>query len=433
MKDKIKKIIILLGILLAICIILMIIFNQKVSSEEDYSRDSELVEPSFEINIDNKITYEKNKNIYYTLVSIVTKYIDSASMNDTQTLLNMIGPKCIEKYNINESNIIETTNISVIESDFDYYIFKPETIYSIDEGKITTHFVKGFYYNVSSRTNKKDTSFMIEIDTVNQTFNIYNSNYIADNNYSDLKIGDTYKSDITEIENRGDNIFSYTNYTDEEMASKYLEDYKDLVLYDRVKAFEILDEEYAKLRFKNQTEFNSFVENKKIEIFKAQLSKYKVEYAENGNKIYVCEDQNGNYYSFEETDGVMKYKVILDNYTIVNDEFIEKYNNLSAQQKVALNIEKFVQAINDKSYNYAYNCLADSFKNNYFRTQEEFETYVKSNFYESNSIKYNSFEKQGELYTYSVTITNTETNEQKTKTFIMQLGQGTEFVLSFDR
>ncbi len=433
MKDKIKKIIILLGILLAICIILMIIFNQKVSSEEDYSRDSELVEPSFEINIDNKITYEKNKNIYYTLVSIVTKYIDSASMNDTQTLLNMIGPKCIEKYNINESNILGATNIPVIESDFDYYIFKPETIYSIDEGEITTHFVKGFYYNVSSRIDKKDVSFMIELDTVNQTFNIYNSNYIVDNNYHTLKIGDAYKSTITEIEIRGDNAFSYINYTEEEMANKYLEDYKDLILYDKTKAFEILDEEYAKLKFKDQTEFNNFAESKKIEIFKAQLAKYKVEYAENGNKIYVCEDQNGNYYSFEETDGVMRYKVILDNYTIVNDEFIEKYNNLSEQQKVALNIEKFVQAINDNSYNYAYNCLADSFKNNYFRTQEEFETYVKSNFYESNTITYNSFETQGELYTYSVTITNKETNEQKTKTFIMQLGEGTEFALSFDR
>ena len=92
-----------------------------------------------------------------------------------------------------------------------------------------------------------------------------------------------------------------------------------------------------------------------------------------------------------------------------------------------------MRAINDRSYNYAYNCLADSFKNNYFKTQEEFETYVKSNFYESNSVTYNNFEKQGELYTYSVTITNKQTKEQKSKKFIMQLGEGTEFELSFDR
>lgn len=434
MKEKIKKIIILLLTLLVICIILMLLFNRRgISREIDFSNDSELIENSFVVETNNTISYEKNKNIYYTLVSIVTSYIDAASIEDTDKLLNIYAPNCIEKYNISKNNVIQLINIPKIENNFQYYVFKPETIYSIDEGRITTHFVKGYYYNISSKTSKKDISLMIELDTVNQTFNIYNSNYITDNNYDNLKIGDTYKSNITEIEKRGNNIFDYANYTEEEMANKYLEDYKDLILYDKAKAFKILDEEYAKLKFKDQVEFNNFAESKKIEIFKVQLAKYKVEYAENGNKIYVCEDQNGNYYSFEEIDGVMRYKVMLDNYIIVNDEFIEKYNALSEQQKVALNIEKFVQAINDKSYNYAYNCLADSFKNNYFRTQEEFETYVKANFYENNSVKYNNFEVQGELYTYSVIITNTETNEQINKTFIMQLGEETEFVLSFDR
>lgn len=433
MRDKIKKTIILLLIILVLCAVVLFILSKTSNLRTaDYSQDSEGIEEFMELETNNKIEYEKNKNIYYTLVSIITNYIDTASIKD-ESLLDMFDTKFIAKYGINGENINEIVEISPLEDDFQYYVFKPETIYSIDEGRITTHFVKGYYYNISSRANKKDISLMIELDTVNQTFNIYNFDYIKDNNYDILKVGDIYKSSITEIKNRGNNIFNYINYTEEEMANKYLEDYKDLILYDKEKAFKILDEEYAKLKFKDQSEFNNFAESKKIEFFKAQLDQYKVLYAKNGNKIYTCKDQNGKYYSFEETDGIMKYKVMLDNYTIPNDEFIEKYNKATEQQKVALNIEKFIQAINDKSYHYAYNCLADSFKNNYFKEEMDFETYAKENFYADNNVTYNSFEKQGELYTYSVILTDKETGAQKNKTFIMQLKEGTDFVLSFDR
>ena len=147
---------------------------------------------------------------------------------------------------------------------------------------------------------------------------------------------------------------------------------------------------------------------------------------------YVCVDQNGNYYIFRETSA-MNYTVILDTYTIDLPEFLEKYNTASDQQKVALNIDRFMQAINDKDYKYAYNCLADSFKNNYFKTQAEFESYVKKNFYENSDIKYNEFKTQQDLYTYSVIFTDKKTGEKKNKTFVMQLGEGTKFVLSFNR
>ena len=433
MKDKLKKITILLIILLIICTVILFVISKKNNLKTaDYSNDSIRVEESIKSETNNIIEYEKNKNIYYTIVSIITKYIDSAAINDRSVLLNMLDSEYITKYNINEDNINEITGINPLENDFQYYIFNPNTIYSVDEGKITTHFVYGYYYNISDM-NKKNISLMIQLDTVNQTFNIYNHKYIVDNNYNNLKIGDLYNANIDEIENRDDNTFTYINMSDEDMSNKYLQNYKYLILYDKAKACEILDEEYAKLKFKDQAEFDNFAESKKTEIFKAQLDKYTVEYAQNGNKMYLCTDQYGNYYSFEETDGIMQYKVILDSYTIVNDKFIEKYSNATEQQKVALNIDKFMQAINNKDYKYAYNCLAGSFKNNYFKTQADFENYAKENFYSSNTVGYNQFDTQGEYYTYSIILTNKETKETMNKTFIMQLGEGTDFKLSFNR
>jgi len=340
--------------------------------------------------------------------------------------------KYITDNNININNVIETTEISPLENSFQYYQYIPETIYSIDEGKITTHFIYGHYYN-NTDMNKKQLNLMVELDSINQTFNIYNYNYILSKGYNNLKIGDTYNTKLEKIENRKDNTFSYANMNDEEMATKYLENFKETVLYDRNKAFQMLNSEYASLKFKDEENFNLYVDSKKIEIFTAKLEKYTVEINNLGNKVYICEDQNENIYYFEQTYGIMKYKIMLDNYVLPTEEFKNNYNNTDTNVKVALNIDRFMQAINDKSYYYAYSCLADSYKNNNFKTLEEFEIYAKQNFYGSSTVGYKQFDVLQDVYTYSVILTNEETGEEMNKTFIMQLGEGTEFVLSFDK
>ena len=66
-------------------------------------------------------------------------------------------------------------------------------------------------------------------------------------------------------------------------------------------------------------------------------------------------------------------------------------------------------------------------------TKEEFEVYVRENFYESSEIEFNQFNVEGEVYTYSVILKNKKTRQQMNKTFIMKLGEGTQFELSFDK
>ena len=97
-----------------------------------------------------------------------------------------------------------------------------------------------------------------------------------------------------------------------------------------------------------------------------------------------------------------------------------------------LNINKFRQAINDKNYKYAYSILADSFKANNFVTQDTFENYVKSNFFENNEFEYVEFGNEANTYyTYKVNIKDKSGNNI-TKTFIVLLEDGTNFKLSFN-
>lgn len=227
------------------------------------------------------------------------------------------------------------------------------------------------------------------------------------------------------------NEFSIINISTNELVQMYFNKYINNALQDIEQVYNLLNIEYREKKFGNIEEYKKYVENNKEMIIGNKLASYQTQ--KNGdNTRYICIDKNGKYYIFDET-AIMEFTVILDAYTLDLPEFIEKYTSATEQQKVALNIEKFMQAINDKSYYYAYNCLADSYKNNYFKTQEEFENYVKENFYSNNTVGYNQFSQEGEVYTYSVVLTNKETGEQMNKTFIVKLEEGTDFVLSFNK
>ena len=131
----------------------------------------------------------------------------------------------------------------------------------------------------------------------------------------------------------------------------------------------------------------------------------------------------------------MKYTLILDTYTIDIPEFVDRYNSVTNQEKVILNINKFMQSINDGDYKYAYSILADSFKQNNFKTLEEFTNYVKTNFFENNKFDYRKFSGEADTYyTYEVDITDSSnaSEEVKTKTFIVLLEDGTDFKISFN-
>ena len=162
-----------------------------------------------------------------------------------------------------------------------------------------------------------------------------------------------------------------------------------------------------------------------------ELKSYKID-KNNDYTQYVLIDNLENYYIFRETS-VMDYTVILDTYTIDLPEFLEKYENAKEEDKVILNLQKCFETLNNNDYKYVYNKLDATFKSNNFKTEADFEKYVKTNFFESNNAKSSNGKKQGDLYTYEVTITDKTEKNTKTvkKTFVMRLNEGTDFVMSF--
>ena len=148
---------------------------------------------------------------------------------------------------------------------------------------------------------------------------------------------------------------------------------------------------------------------------------------------YVGKDQFGNLYIFNEYNN-QSIDIKLDTYTINTDIFIKEYEKATDEKKVQMNIDKFIQMINRHDYISSYNCISEGFKNNYFSTQEDFENYIKNNFFKYNNFEFKSYEKKGSnIYVYTIQLTDLtgENQDLREIDIIMKLNEELNFEMSF--
>ena len=298
-------------------------------------------------------------------------------------------------------------------------------IEKLSEGKVNSYLAYGF---TSNNKNEfiRDICFIVNLDYGNKTFSIEQLSESVD------------AKDITaeSIENIEKN--SYNKFVDEEIkitnvVNRYINDFKTMMLVKPESAYEFLDKEYREKRFGNYDKFKEYLNSNKDEIQTLSAEKYKTNYND-GSKEYIILDKNGKYYRFCE-DSALNYTVMLDTYTIDLPEFVEQYNKASDEQKVMLNLEKFIQMINSKDYVAAYGLLDETYRANNFSNGNDFIKYIQDNFNRYNTLeKVESITKEGKYYTCTALISNTKftNNELIERSFVISLGEGTDFKMSMD-
>ena len=100
---------------------------------------------------------------------------------------------------------------------------------------------------------------------------------------------------------------------------------------------------------------------------------------------------------------------------------------------MGMNIEKVIEAINQKDYQYVYSKLDDTFKQNNFPTLDSFIEYIQSNLFEYNKVEYDEFTQDGDTSIYKAIIKNSkaENEDGKNITFVMKLLEDSNYVMSF--
>ena len=445
---KIKKIIIPLGIILVIAIIaLIIILNliNKNNQQTDISEDEGI--EAYQKETDTILSQVTNRVDYYTVKTCIGKYYADYSIlfnpeiyyigfseervkqeqaDNAQAIYDMLDSKYITEKGITIDNL--ETNLKKIE--------------------VITPYITNMYVN--HRTNNMDIyviygtiktditdagekfQIILKLDILNKTFSIMPSEYVEEK-YGNILEGQNLDIELTDsIEKNNNNQFVYRTITEEDYMKDLFAELKNELLYDHEKAYNHLNEEYRNKKFATLEKFNNWATSKEEEYKNMVLAQYQT-VQEDGYTQYVLVDQNGKYYIFNET-GVMDYTTMLDTYTVDLPEFIEKYNKSNDADKAGMNLQKIVDAINDGDYTYVYNKLDETFKQNNFKTENDFIAYMKKTFYSNNNVEFSNYRASGDLHVFDATFSdkNNANNQAKSKTFIIQLKEGTDYRLSFN-
>lgn len=437
-----KRILIILIIFMIIIIggIICIISVEKNNSELNEENAGDAGE-SLQV---NKSVLENvtDKDRFFTVRNCVQQFLDKINDNNSnyfstdeegnqikilednqikQSRYNMLSSKFIEKNNITVANInnnLKTMNSKVIFDALDIKYLKGE--------RLENYIVYGIVTSLSNEY-MGELYIIINLDRENSTFSV-EPIYSKCNSIDDIEI--TYNDNA--ISKNSDNEYKNQSMTYENIAKEYFSIYKRIVLSKPEIIYNnYLLEEYKVKRFGDIEKFIEYKENNKDEIVKLQMNKYSI----NNNNDYteiVCMDQYQNIYVFEETEP-MQFKLKLDTYTVISDKFKSTYDSLSEQKKVAMNIDKWVQMLNNRDYINAYAVLDETFKNSNWKSEKEFEKYIKKELPVHYGVKFTTYSNENSTYVQSIEISDItgSTKDVKTLDIIMQLKDNYEFVMSF--
>lgn len=407
---KIKYIILILILILILCITAIVVINKK--NEKNHGEKDTLVSehPTYVIN--ENIEKLSNRNQYYILLDCIKEFVNYTNNKNT----NAVEAVTMQK---NIQNII------------DEYTFKNVDDISLEEIYVLNGYTYCTYYIKGKESIELDKRFymMANLDFENTTYKL---TQITENEYNKLITENKSKSDELTISKNKYNLFKNINVTNEDMARNYLNDYINKALNYPELAYNLLDEEYKNKRFGNLEEYKNNMSENENQMENTTMVKYGVNEKDNYTE-YIIVDNFDNYYTIKE-NGIMDYTILLDNYTIKTEEFITTYNKASDAKKVATDIEIFIKMINNKDYKNAYECLSSEFKQNYFKTIDEFKNYVQKNFYDTNYITIKNVQTKSNVYTCTANIKSGVgvAADDMDKNFIIKLNPNAEFELSFE-
>lgn len=439
----------LLAIIVLVIIIIAIIVTMAVLNKNKEKDQLAEEQQSYLNTIENpgqiidglKPEEVQSESLYYMVNDCIKKFVSYLEKNNNTAIYNLLNKQYANNNNMSTNNAIEKLSTR------QYKDYEPKKMYGITGNEYST-------YYVSAKANNSDVFFIVNTDNSSKSFDIQPSTKEEFDTKKEAVIISKNKYEKT-IEANDDNVLNYRYYQQDDIVQKYFQNYLELALEKPEEAYELLENNYKTAKFSNVKDFEKYITNrrKKMEtmceslwkdytdfsdykdyeeyyrqVSKNGLEKYTVNQKDDGRQ-YICIDNYGNYYIFN-VKAAMNYTIMLDIYTVDLPEFTEKYKNGTNQEKVALNIQKVVQALNNEDYQYVYGKLADSFKQKYFTSFEKFEKYAKNTFGAGMELSFGEFSEGNNVYTYSISL-KTE-NKTISKTIIMKIVNKTDFTMSFN-
>lgn len=430
--DKIKKAIIILLIGVAIIIGVLIVLKGNIKQEEEKKE----VE-----NFDIGKTFENNSNgfqivddgtIFFTITNILNQYLsalnyDNEEITNTYNIQNQEEQKeimlaLLDKQYIDKNGIEEYRD----KIQYNYNLIPIDIRVKYDENIIT--YILNVYFENSNTLQLENKYYIIRTDNQNASFSVEPVRE-EENDIDQIAVEDNQNR----IEPNDYNKYQIETISIERLVKIYMSQFINMMLNHTEIAYnQYLNDEYKEKRFGSSEQWKEYVEKNREELKNVRATQYLIENEEDTKK-YVIKDQYQNIYEFYEAS-TMSYKVKLDTYTIPTEKFKTTYQNANERDKVLMNIDKWVQMLNNRDYLAAYNVLDETYRSNTFGTEEAFEERMREILPLHYEIEYNDFSEEGKTTITTITLKDAtkETEESKEMSIFMQLKEDLDFVMSFN-
>lgn len=431
-----KKIIIamIVIVLLIMIIITGLLFLQREPEPENEADQGDV---GLNINLKETVVEPVTDSIsFFTVRNVIQGYLNSINLKSSSYFddygeqiasdseISNIIYNLLSKEYLNQNSISKNNVLNSIFTTNDDLIFVPLKMNYLLLDGMTKYAVQGFCVDWDNAF-VKDFYFIVNVDENNKTFSITPIDSDEVNSIDDVKLD----RKVTAIEVESNNVIRVQNITDKFLCQEYFMIQKRLMLANPKLSYSYIDEDYRNARFGSLENYLKYVAENKEHISKMALRGYEVERMGSNTKC-LCKDQYENYYIFNVKE-VLNYKILLDIYTVEQDTAKTAYAEYTDRQKIAYNVNKWVQMINNKDYQGAYDVLNENFKNNNWISVNDFEAYIKQNYPSYYQIEYTDYEESGENAIQTIILKDFDNIEQdKSLKIVMKLKDEMNFEMA---
>ena len=432
-----KKLKIIIGIIVVIIVILII--SIVLIQQREKNEQANAVTPGVELEDIATERKEIERTEYNIVNNAVTAYIQALNMNSSRYygrddsgnfveivteddkmgfIIDLLSSEYVSQNNITTQNLEQ-----YVDTKEEQMLFVPVQMKKLVDENVSTFVTYGIVENLNYELDSEIT-LIVNVDFSNRTFSIEPTTQ----DYDEIN---SVSPNITSIEKNDNNQYSSTTINTENTVRDYINQYKRLVLAAPELVYEKFDETYRNERFGSLENFESYITKNTDEIKSITLDEY-LSNTYNDYTQYVGRDKYNNTYIFNEKD-ILDYTIQLDTYTILTDSFKTAYDEGDTTMKVRMNIDRWVDMLNNRDYHSAYQYLDETFRNNNFGSEEAFEQYMREHFPSHYQLQVGQFTETNQTYTQYIDLKDMkgETDEEDENTIIMQLKDDYDFVMSF--
>ena len=346
---------------------------------------------------EKKLVKVTNTKMYFLIKQCIVNYYSSL-INEQD--LGIIDNKAKKDIDVGENEILSYSYIPKFNIDKIY-------MQEID-GKENMYVV--YYRAENVNSNYKELGIRIRMNKENKIFSIFPYEYLKKNSYLDLDENDTVDTKNLETITQG-NLNTYSEQSSIDTV-KYITElfdrYKFDLVFDNENLYRTISDEYKNLKFATFQDFKNYLTSNKSELSKEQLKEYKKTVYESYTELIGSTNENRNYVFMVKN--IMDYSISLDEYSVVTQESQDEYDKLLSQAKAKICIDRVIEAINNKDYDFVYDRLNPILKNNYYKTKQDFIQFSKNNFFDNNlyEIQEDYLKVSQDIYQFDVKIYNAD-------------------------